>query len=193
MEGKLIYVRTFFLLILLILAVLLNVFVKLSISERLEINYDGSVMVKTEIHILEPGIFIVNITLHEIPEELIVYDEHYTPLAYKIIGNRMFIRTINNTLVNVEYITRALTTKEGPIWTINLTFNKDNIILIFPEKTYTLDVSGGLKSISELENGKLMLTFNPGQVSVDYAFRFETTTFTAPITSPSTINMVSTF
>ena len=157
-----------------------------TVSETLDISYDGTVHVKVEVVIAEPGIFTVNVTLHEAPEGLLVYDENGMPLNYEILGNKMSIFIVNNTKAYVEYLTRALTKKEGPIWTVSLTFNDGPVNILFPKGTSILDIVGVPKAIKEVEGKKLLITFEPGEISVDYALPLLTTTPPpTPTTTPS--------
>ena|GEM_PF-2360235 len=156
------------------------------VTETLDVSYDGTVHVKVEIVITELGVFTINITLHEAPEGLLVYDENGMPLNYEISENKISIFVVNNTKAYVEYLTRALTKKEGPIWTISLTFNDGSVNILFPKGTSILDIIGTPKAIKEVEGKKLLIAFEPGEISVDYALPLLTATPSpTPSASPS--------
>ena len=156
------------------------------VTETIDVSYDGTVHVKIEIVITEPGVFTINITLHEAPEGLLVYDENGMPLNYEISENKISIFVVNNTKAYVEYLTRALTKKEGPIWTISLTFNDGPVNILFPKGTSILDITGTPKAIKEVEGKKLLITFEPGEISVDYALPLLTATPSpTPTATPS--------
>lgn len=156
-----------------------------SVSETLEVSYDGTVHVKVEILITEPGIFTLNVTLHKAPEGLLVYDENNMPLNYEVLESKIKVFMVNNTKAYIEYLSRALTRKEGPVWTISFTFNDGPVNIVFPEGTSILDITGTPKAIKETEDGRLIITFEPGRISVDYVLPILTVTPT-PTTPPVT-------
>lgn len=160
-----------------------------SASETLEVSPDGTVYVKVEILVAEPGIFTLNVTLHEAPEGLLVYDENNMPLNYEVSENKINVFMVNNTKAYVEYLSRILTRKEGPVWTISFTFNDGPVNIVFPEGTSILDIVGTPKTIKETEDGRLMMTFEPGTISVDYALPILTVTPTkTPTPTPMPYN-----
>lgn len=156
-----------------------------SVSETLEVSHDGTVHVKVEILVTEPGIFTLNVTLHEAPEGLLVYDENNMPLNYEVSESKINVFMVNNTKAYIEYLSRTLTRKEGPVWTISFTFNDGPVNIVFPQGTSILDIIGAPKAIKETEDGRLIITFEPGEISVDYALPILTAT-PMPTTSPIT-------
>jgi len=156
-----------------------------SVSETLEVSHEGTVHVKVEILVAEPGIFTLNVTLHEAPEGLLVYDENNMPLNYEVSESKINVFMVNNTKAYIEYLSRTLTRKEGPVWTISFTFNDGPVNIVLPQGTSILDIIGTPKAIKETEDGRLIITFEPGEISVDYALPILTAT-PMPTTSPIT-------
>lgn len=93
---------------------------------------------------------------------LMVRDENNEPLLYKLNNSILFIYFENVTNILVTYYTPDLTSKDGPLWSINLT-SEVPVTIIFPENAVIV----GLNSVPlKIDKNKLIMP--PGNISVSY-------------------------
>ncbi|MBC7108902.1 MAG: MarR family transcriptional regulator [Methanomassiliicoccales archaeon] len=93
---------------------------------------------------------------------LMVRDENNEPLLYKLNNSILFIYFENVTNILVTYYTPDLTSKDGPLWSINLT-SEVPVTIVFPENAVIV----GLNSVP-LKIDKNKLVMPPGNISVSY-------------------------
>ncbi len=93
---------------------------------------------------------------------LMVRDENNEPLLYKLNNSILSIYFENVTNILVTYYTPDLTSKDGPLWSINLT-SEVPVTIDFPENAVIV----GLNSVP-LKIDKNKLVMPPGNISVSY-------------------------
>ncbi|MCO6040689.1 MarR family transcriptional regulator [Thermococcus alcaliphilus] len=93
---------------------------------------------------------------------LMVRDENNEPLLYKLNNSILSIYFENVTAITVTYYTPDLTSKEGPLWSVNLT-SEVPVTIDFPENAVIV----GLNSVP-LKIDKNKLVMPPGNISVSY-------------------------
>ncbi|WP_087037037.1 helix-turn-helix transcriptional regulator [Thermococcus litoralis] len=93
---------------------------------------------------------------------LMVRDENNNPLLYKLNNSILSIYFENVTSIIVTYYTPDLTSKDGPLWSINLT-SEVPVTIDFPENTVIV----GLNSVP-LKIDKNKLVMPPGNISISY-------------------------
>lgn len=93
---------------------------------------------------------------------LMVRDENNEPLLYKLNSSILSIYFENVTSIIVTYYTPDLTSKDGPLWSINLT-SEVPVTIDFPENAVIV----GLNSVP-LKIDKNKLVMPPGNISVSY-------------------------
>ena len=89
-------------------------------------------------------------------------------LDYDISGNRIIIDTENNTEINIEYDTPELTSKEGIVWTLEIT-SPIEFTVIFPEGITVIDLNNIPLEISENK-----IKISRGDQEISYFFTAET-------------------
>lgn len=93
---------------------------------------------------------------------LMVRDENNEPLLYKLNNSILSIYFENVTNILVTYYTPDLTSKDGPLWSINLT-SEVPVTIDFPENAVIV----GLNSVPlKIDKNKLIMP--PGNISVSY-------------------------
>lgn len=97
---------------------------------------------------------------------ILTLDEKRSPLSYQLSGQNITIYTLGASWVGLSYETSALTTKQGPLWT--LSFNSPfNMTLVLPDQATTLSLSGAPVSIST-KNNRPTFVLNAGSWEVSY-------------------------
>ncbi|HEC95579.1 MAG TPA: winged helix-turn-helix transcriptional regulator [Euryarchaeota archaeon] len=89
-------------------------------------------------------------------------------LDYDISGNEIIIDTENNTKINIEYDTPDLTSKEGIVWTLEITSPME-FTVIFPEGITVIDLNNIPLEISENK-----IKVSKGDQKISYFFTAET-------------------
>ncbi|WP_367883735.1 hypothetical protein [Thermococcus peptonophilus] len=74
-------------------------------------------------------------------ENIIAEDENGTPpLNYQVFGDGILVYVNNAGVVNVSYYTPDLTSKEGLVWTLNISVDEP-FTVILPENAVIVDLS----------------------------------------------------
>ena len=102
-------------------------------------------------------------------ENVIVEDESGNPLNYRLDDGRLFIYTGSAEMVNVSYYTPDLTSKEGIVWTLNVSSNEP-FTVVLPEGAIVVDLSD-----VPLEIAGDSITMPPGNQSISYTLEGRTT------------------
>ncbi|AMQ19574.1 hypothetical protein A0127_09965 [Thermococcus peptonophilus] len=133
----------------------------------LEVYSDGYVRVTWEVI---PEGYVTQVTvplLGNHVENIIAEDENGTPLNYQVFGDGILVYVNNAGVVNVSYYTPDLTSKEGLVWTLNISVDEP-FTVILPENAVIVDLSDIPLDISGDE-----ITMPPGNQSVSYLLVFD--------------------
>ncbi|MDI3476112.1 MAG: hypothetical protein PWQ79_1756 [Thermococcaceae archaeon] len=99
-------------------------------------------------------------------EDLSVEDENGDPLNFRVEGNYLVLYPGDATLVKISYVTPDLTSKEGPLWTLNVSTNQP-VTIVLPENSIVVDLSD-----IPLEITQNSITIPPGNQSISYIIEY---------------------
>ncbi|WP_297499954.1 helix-turn-helix domain-containing protein [Thermococcus sp.] len=95
-------------------------------------------------------------------EDVMVENENGKPLDYQLNGNELVVFTDNASMVNVTYYTPDLTSKQGIVWTLNVS-STEPFTVILPENAVVVDLSD-----IPLQIAGNRITMPPGNQSISY-------------------------
>ncbi len=157
-------------------------------SEALTLTVYSDGYVKVDQYI-KPDNYVVSVTVPLLAKDvtgLAVIDDRGNPLPYELNGSKVAVYFENATRVHLRYYTPDLTSKEGAIWTLKISWDEP-IKIIFPKNAVIVDLSD-----VPLEISGDIITMPPGNQSISYVIKYpspsptETTTSTTVTSPPST-------
>ncbi|WP_297506567.1 helix-turn-helix domain-containing protein [Thermococcus sp.] len=113
-------------------------------------------------------------------EDVMVEDENGNPLDYQLNGNELMVFTDNASVVNITYYTPDLTSKQGIVWTLNLS-SPEPFTVVLPENAVVVDLSD-----IPLQIAGNRITMPPGNQSISYTLSERVTTSGAGGTAENT-------
>jgi uncharacterized membrane protein len=135
-------------------------------SLELRIYPDGSTLVEYFIDV-EPSEVRVDVELFgDTIHNLIIKDEENNPLDYSETPSGITIDSIGASEITIIYYTYDLTSKEGPLWDLNIT-SQLNTAIFLPENAAIFDLSDIPLSM-EVMAGQQYIELPPGELYVSY-------------------------
>lgn len=95
-----------------------------------------------------------------------IRDEENNPITYRAEGLNMSIDSLGALDLNIQYLTSSLTTKEGALWTLNMTLPVYSKIII-PLGAAVVDLNKIPSNIGTVD-GKQFMEFTEGDLSLYY-------------------------
>jgi uncharacterized membrane protein len=136
------------------------------ISLILRIYPDGSTLVEYHLETEPSDIRIDTDLFGETYQNLIVKDEENNPLDYKEIPTGITIDSIGASEITIIYYTYELTSKEGPLWDLNIS-SPINTAIYLPQNSAIFDLSD-IPLKMELSEDRQYVELPPGDVYVSY-------------------------
>ncbi len=102
-------------------------------------------------------------------ENVIVEDDSGNPLNFRVENGSILVYTEGADVVNVSYYTPDLTSKEGIVWTLNVS-SGNPFTVVLPENAIVVDLSD-----IPLEIAGNSITMPPGNQSISYTLEGRTT------------------
>jgi uncharacterized membrane protein len=97
---------------------------------------------------------------------ILALDQNRAPLSYQLNGQNITIYTLGAGAISFSYGTDALTTKQGPLWTLSFA-SPFNITLLLPSRATILSLSGVPVSVSTA-NSRPMLLLDAASWQISY-------------------------
>jgi len=137
----------------------------------------------------------VSLALLGAADNILVTDEKGQILRYDLTSKNIMIYTLGASRVILEYDTSTITSKEGPVWTVNLNLEFQGKVIL-PNDASVIYLNEKPVSI-EAQNGRPVLTLSRGVWEVSYIIPVKTMTSTIsttsaplPVTWPSLVTSV---
>jgi uncharacterized membrane protein len=138
----------------------------LPISLNLRILTDGSVFVQYAVE-SDPSQARIDVSVFGSPRsQLVIRDDENNPLASTADGTIITVDSLGALELYFSYITTGLTTKEGPLWNINVTSTIETRIIL-PSDATIFDLSQIPISMGTTE-GKQYIDMPSGDIAVYY-------------------------
>ena len=118
----------------------------------------------------------VSLALLGAAANILVTDEKGQILRYDLTSKNIMIYTLGASRVSLEYDTSAITSKEGPVWTVKLNLVSQGKVIL-PHEASVIYLSEKPVSI-EAQNGRPALTLSKGVWEISYIIPVRTTTST---------------
>jgi uncharacterized membrane protein len=97
---------------------------------------------------------------------LVVRDDEGLPIEASVQGSTASIDSLGALELNIMYLTSSLTSKEGALWTLNIS-SPASIRVILPEGAAIIDLGALPYGLGTIE-GKTYLDFDPDDLTVSY-------------------------
>jgi len=97
---------------------------------------------------------------------LVVKDDEDLPIEASVQGSTASIDSLGALELNIVYLTSSLTSKEGALWTLNVSIPASTRIIL-PAGAAIIDLGSLPYGLGTIE-GKTYLDFDPGDLSVSY-------------------------
>jgi len=123
----------------------------------------------------------VSLALLGAADNVLVTDEKSQMLRYDMTSKNILIYTLGASRVGVEYDTSTITSKEGPVWTVNLNLAYQGKVIL-PNDASVIYLNEKPVSI-EAQNGRPVLTLREGVWEISYIIPVKTATSTISTTS----------
>jgi len=123
---------------------------------------------------------------------ILVTDEKGQILRYDLTSKDIMIYTLGASRVSLEYDTSAITSKEGPVWTVKLSLASQGKVIL-PHEASVIYLSEKPVSIGA-QDGRPVLTLSRGVWEISYIVPVRTTTSTTErsVTGTETASTIST-
>ncbi|MBO8175345.1 MAG: winged helix-turn-helix transcriptional regulator [Thermococcus sp.] len=133
---------------------------------ELTVYRDGYVEVYYQIIPSDYAVQISVPLLGENYENLIIEDENGNPLNFEVSGNNVIIYVNDAQLIKVSYYTPDLTSKQGLVWTLNVS-SQYSFKVVLPEDAIIVDLSDIPLLISSN-----IISMPPGNQSISYTLEY---------------------